>query len=118
VYPDIARPLGINTAAALAARAALPHGGQVLIGGRQWDVEVLRFSIGHDLRPRVFDDCGDVPLVNPAIYVLNSEHAPAASALSAAGAPLLARVPRLDDAFLVYGEPPGTIPSPPAGPCR
>jgi hypothetical protein len=115
-YADVARPLGLNMAAAKATRSHLLPGTQVLIGGSSWEVEILGFSLGHDLRVRIFDDCAPVPVARPAVYVLNNERSPAASVLSDAGAPLLARVPRPDGAFLVYGDPPGPIPSPPACP--
>jgi hypothetical protein len=115
-YADVARPLGLNMAAAKATRSHLLPGTQVLIGGSSWEVEILGFSLGHDLRARIFDDCAAVPVARPAVYVLNNERSPAATVLSDAGAPLLARVPRPDGAFLVYGDPPGPIPSPPACP--
>ncbi|HEX8966655.1 MAG TPA: glycosyltransferase family 39 protein, partial [Chloroflexota bacterium] len=72
VYPGSARPLGLSLAAAEAARAVLTPGEPILIGGQAWEVEMLRFSLGHDLRPRIFDDCGQVPYASPALYVLNS----------------------------------------------
>jgi hypothetical protein len=104
-YPALARPLGLNLAAADAARAALPRDGRVLVGGRVWEVEVLRFSLGYDVASQVFDDCGAVPAADSAIYLLNSERTPAAQSLAAAGAPLLARIQRPDDAFLIFGTP-------------
>ncbi|MGI9145244.1 MAG: hypothetical protein ACR2IK_01630 [Chloroflexota bacterium] len=104
-YPALARPLGRNLAAADAARAVLPPGGQVLVGGRVWEVEILRFSLGHDVPSSIFDDCAQVPSADSAIYLLNSERTSAALALAAAGAPLLARIPRPDDAFLIFGAP-------------
>ena len=109
VYPGSARPLGLNMAAAQAALSAVPPGGQILIGGPQWETEILRFSIGYERRSRMFDDCGDIPLVNPAVYVLNSERSPAVSRLTAAGAALLGRVTRPDDAFLIYEAPNGPL---------
>jgi hypothetical protein len=105
LYPGLGKPLGLNMAAAEAARAALPAGGQVLIGGYNYEVEVLRFSLGYSVPSRLFDDCADIPTASGAIYLLNSEHTPAAKALSEAGAPLLARVPRPGDAFLILGPP-------------
>jgi hypothetical protein len=105
LYPGSARPLGLNMAAAQSAVSALQPGGQILIGGPQWETEIVRFSVGYDLRPRMFDDCGSVPTLSSGVYVLNSERGPLALRLSAAGAPLLARVPRPDDAFLIYGPP-------------
>jgi len=104
-YPALARPLGLNLAAANATRAVLPPGGQVLVGGRVWEVEILRFSLGYDVPSQVFDDCGQVPAADSAIYLLNSERTSAAVSLTAAGAPLLARIPRPDDAFLIFGAP-------------
>ncbi len=113
-YPGSARPLSVNLAAADATRAVLPAGGQVLVGGRTWDVEVLRFSLGYAVPSRVFNDCGQVPTLDSAIYLLNSERTSAAVSLSAAGAPLLARLPRADDAFVIYGPPLTPLQSPPA----
>jgi len=109
VYPGSARPLGLNLAAADATRAILKPGEQLFIGGPPWEAEMLRFSVGHDLRPHIFDECATVPQASPAVYLLNSEHSPAAAELAAARAPLLASVPRPDDAFLVYGDPPGPV---------
>jgi hypothetical protein len=109
LYPGSARPLGINMAAAQAALGAVPPAGHVMIGGPQWETEIVRFGVGYDRRPRMFDDCGDIPFFNPAIYLLNNERSPAASRLTAAGATLLARVPRPDDAFLIYGPPTGHV---------
>jgi hypothetical protein len=104
-YPALARPLSLNLAAADATRAVLPPGGQVLVGGRIWEVEILRFSLGYDVPSQIFDDCEQVPAADAAIYLLNSERTSAAASLTAAGAPLLARVPRPDGAFLVFGAP-------------
>ena len=104
-YPALARPLGLNLAAADATRALLPPGSQVLVGGRVWEVEILRFSLGYTVPSQVFDDCGRVPASDSAIYLLNSERTSAAASLTAASAPLLARVPRPDDAFLIFGPP-------------
>ena len=114
VYPGSARPLGLNYTAAQTARSLLPPGGTILLGGPVWEVEVLRFSIGHDLRPQVFDDCAEAPFHQNAIYLLNSERRPAAAALEHAGAPLLARLPRADDAFLIYGAPSGPVQTSPS----
>jgi hypothetical protein len=109
-YPALSRPLFVNLAAADAARAVLAPGGQVLVGGTPFDVEVLRFSLGYRIRSRIFDDCGQVLVADSAIYLLNSERTAAARSLRAAGAPLLARVPRADDAFLVFGSQPSGLP--------
>jgi hypothetical protein len=118
-YPALSRPLGLNVAAANAARAVLPTGGQVLVGGQTFEVQVLRFSLGYAVPSRIFDDCGPVPVADSAIYLLNSERTPAARSLSAAGAPLLARVARPDDAFVVYGRPRGGVPAiADSTPCR
>jgi hypothetical protein len=57
----------------------------------------------------MFDDCGDIPTSPSGVYILNSERSPAAQRLTAAGAPLLARVPRPDDAFLIYGPATGSL---------
>jgi hypothetical protein len=95
-----------------ATRAYIQPGTAVLIGGKVWEVEMLRFALGHDLRARVFDDCAPVPQASDSVYLLNSEYTPAAAALDAAGAPLLARVRQPDgDAFRVYGTPTGVIPA-------
>jgi hypothetical protein len=103
-YPGLGKPLRINMAAADAARQALPPAGEVLVGGYYFEAEVLRFSLGYGVPSRLFDDCAtSVPVAPNAIYLLNSEHTPAAAALAAGGAPLLARVARPDDAFLVFG---------------
>jgi hypothetical protein len=95
----------LNVAAGNATRAVLPPGGQVLVGGINFEVEVLRFGLGYGVPSRLFDDCAEIPTDPSAIYLLNSEHTPAAQALLDAGAPLLARVPRPGDAFLVMGQP-------------
>jgi hypothetical protein len=108
-YSGLGKPLNVNMAAAEATRAVLPPGGEVLVGGYYFEVEVLRFSLGYAVPSRLFDDCGEIPVAASAVYLLNSERTPAAAALAAAGAPLLARVPRHDDTFLIYG-PPRTIP--------
>jgi hypothetical protein len=105
LYPGLGKPLGLNVAAADAARAALHPGGQVLVGGYYFEVEILRFSLGYGTPSRLFDDCGVIPADPSAVYLLNSEHTPAAASLAAGGAPLLARVPRSDDAFRIYGGP-------------
>ena len=117
LYTGDARPLGLNMAAAHAARAAFAPGDQVLIGGPAWQVEMLRFSIGHDLRPRIFDDCREVPPVSQGMYVLNNAQTPAAMALGTSGAPLLARVLRPDGSFLVFGSPPGPVSVTPVANC-
>jgi hypothetical protein len=109
-YPGSSRPLGLNEAAARAARTAVPPGGQVLIGGPVWQVEILRFALGYSAPSRVFDDCGQIPVATRAVYLLTSERSPAAASLTAAGAPLLARVARPDDAFVIYGEARDAIP--------
>jgi hypothetical protein len=105
LYPGLGKPLGLNMAAADAARAALHPGGLVLVGGYYFEVEILRFSLGYGTPSRLFDDCGVIPADPSAVYLLNSEHTPAAASLAAGGAPLLARVPRSDDAFRIYGGP-------------
>jgi hypothetical protein len=108
-YPGSALALGRYATEVQAVRSVLPTGAQIMIGGQAWESEMVRFSLGHDLRARLFDDCGPVPVEVQAMYVLNSERRPAASALKAAGAPLLARVPWGDDAFVVYGAPPSPL---------
>ena len=72
--------------------------------------EVLRFGLGYGTPSRSFEDCREVPYVPNAVYLLASEQTPGAGALQAAGAPLLARIPRPGgDAYRVYGSP--TLPS-------
>ena len=110
-YADSARPLGLNMAAAESTRAVMTPGDHVLIGGHTWEVEILRFSLGHNFRPRIFDDCTELPMDSPALYLLSNERSPAARQLAASGAPLLARVPRPDGDFVVYGDPTGPIPN-------
>lgn len=105
LYPGLGRPLGLNMAAADAARGALQPGGQVLVGGYFFQTEILRFSLGYHVPSRLFDDCGQVPVAESVIYLLNSEWTPAASSLSSGGAPLLARLSRPDGAFLIFGTP-------------
>jgi hypothetical protein len=116
-YTGDARPLGLNMAAALTARSELTSSGHVLIGGQPFKVEILRFALGHDLRPTIFDDCAEVPADAQAIYLMDSEGTPAATALTTAGAPLLARVPRSDGAFVVYGQPVRPVSVTPATNC-
>jgi len=94
-----------SLAAGQAARAAMPPEGQVLVGGRLFEAEVLRLSIGYDVRSRLFDDCQQVPTEPGAVYLLMRQSTPAAAALEAAGAPLLARVERPGDAYLFFGPP-------------
>ncbi|HEV7386524.1 MAG TPA: glycosyltransferase family 39 protein, partial [Phenylobacterium sp.] len=110
-YPASARPLGLNLAAADAVRAVRPPTATVLIGGSVWRTEVLRFSLGYRTPSRVFDDCAVLPVQADAMYLLDDEQSPAARTLADAEAPLLARVPRPDGAFLVYGAPRGQIAS-------
>jgi hypothetical protein len=59
----------------------------------------------------VFDDCVDLPYVPGAVYVLLSAQTPAAALLPAAGAPLLARIDRPGDAYLIFAAPPGAPPT-------
>jgi hypothetical protein len=115
VYPAQGRPIGLNIVAASATRAVLPPGGQVLIGGAAWEAQTLRFSLGYDVPARTFDDCGPVPLADASVYLLTSEQTTAAVSLVAAGAPVLARVPRPDGEFVVYGNPPGPVVDSPGG---
>ena len=62
LYPGLGKPLGLNMAAADAARAAVQPGGQVLVGGYYFEVEILRFGLGYGIPSRLFDDCGAIPL--------------------------------------------------------
>jgi hypothetical protein len=96
-------PLLYNLQAGQAARAAVPPGGQVLVGGPGFKVAILRFTLGFDVPTRTFEDCREVPYADNSIYLLASEHTPGAAALADVGAPLLARVERPGDAFVVYG---------------
>ncbi|MBV9355682.1 MAG: hypothetical protein JO023_09160 [Chloroflexi bacterium] len=97
-------PLTFNLAAGQAARALVPPGGSVLVGGPNFKVAILRFTLGYDIPTATFEDCREVPYEPNTIYLLASEHTPGAAALAEAGAPLLARVERPGDAFLVYGD--------------
>jgi hypothetical protein len=99
-------PLLYNLQAGQAARAAVPAGGQVLVGGPGFKVAILRFTLGFDVPTRTFEDCREVPYAPNGIYLLASERTPGAAALAEAGAPLLARVERPGDAFVVYGPSP------------
>ena len=98
-------PIGYTRAAGEAARNALPNGGIVLIGDDPHSAEVLRYAVGYRVASRTFEDCQDVPDVPDAVYLLSSERTPGVKALEAAGAPLLARIPRPGDAFRIYGPP-------------
>ena len=99
-------PVGLTRQAGEAARAAVPDGGMVLIGDDPHAGEVLRFGVGYRIPSRSFEDCREVPYVANAVYLLASEQTPGADALQAAGAPLLARIPRPGgDAYRVYGPP-------------
>jgi hypothetical protein len=97
-------PLRFSLAAGQAARSAVPAGGQVLVGGRPFDAEVLRFAIGYDVPSRIFDDCRDLP-AGADVYLLMRQSTSGAAALQAADAPVLARVERPGDAYLVFGPP-------------
>jgi hypothetical protein len=99
-------PVGYTRLAGAAARHAVPNGGMVLIGDDPHAGEVLRFGVGYRIPSRSFDDCREVPYVPNAAYLLASEQTPGARVLEAAGAPLLARIPRPGgDAYRVYGPP-------------
>jgi hypothetical protein len=99
-------PLRFSLAAGEAARAAVPVGGQVLVGGRPFDAEVLRFTIGYQVPSRIFDDCREVPPLTNGVYLLMRQDTPGGAALAQAAAQLLARVERPGDVYLVYGAPP------------
>jgi hypothetical protein len=110
-------PVGYTRLAGAAARAAVPDGGVVLIGDDPHAGEVLRFGVGYRIASRSFEDCLEVPYVPNAVYLLASEQTPGAAALEAAGAPLLARIPRPGgDAYRVYRPPasPGALQPRPA----
>ena len=97
-------PVRFSLAAGQAARSAAPPGGQVLVGGRPFDAEVLRFSLGYAVASRIFDDCQQVP-AGASVYLLMRQSTPGAAALTGADAPLLERVERPGDAYLVFGSP-------------
>jgi hypothetical protein len=97
-------PLRFSRAAAQATLSVLPPGGTVLIGGPALETPVLRFALGFETPSQGFDDCG-APPPDGAVYLLTRQRSPAADALTAAGAPLLARVERGADAYLVLGQP-------------
>jgi len=101
-------PLRFSLAAATAARAAAAPGAEVLVGGPALETPVLRFALGFETPSRSFDDCAAPPVEPSAIYLLTRQQSPAAEALMAAGAPVLARVERGLDAFLVLGQPSAT----------
>jgi hypothetical protein len=99
-------PVGYTRLAGEAVRAALTEGGIVLIGDNPHAGEVLRFGVGYRTPSRSFEDCLEVPYAPDAVYLLASEQTPGSQALEAAGAPLLARIPRPGgDAYRVYGAP-------------
>jgi hypothetical protein len=67
----------------------------------------VRLGLGYATPARVVDECAAaLPVERRAVYLVDSERSPVATALRGAGAPLVARVPRRDDAFLVLGPPP------------
>src|SRR5205814_824578 len=70
-YPALSKPLGLNMAAATAAHSVLPEGGEVLIGGYPFEVDVLRFALGFSTPSTVFDDCTPVPPLVNGVYLLN-----------------------------------------------
>jgi hypothetical protein len=99
-------PVSYTRIAGEAARAALPSGGSVLIGDDPHSGEVLQFGVGYRIPSRSFDDCREVPYDANAVYLLSSEQTPGVRALEAAGASLLARIPRPGgDAFRIYSPP-------------
>jgi hypothetical protein len=106
VHKGYGVPLRDSLAAGQAARAVLRPDSPVLLAGHHFEAEILRFSIGYQIPATVFDDCVDLPYVPGAVYVLLSAQTPAATLLPAAGAPLLARVERPGDAYLIFAAPP------------
>jgi hypothetical protein len=98
-------PLRDTVRAGQVARALLPSGGQALVAGDHAGGEIFRFTMGYETPSRIFDDCREVPHVPGAVYLLTSEHTPGAAILPESGAPLLARIERPGDDFLVYGAP-------------
>jgi len=87
-------PLRFSLAAGEAARAALPAGGRVSVVGPPFETEVVRFALGYDVPSRGADECADV------LVVFSAANAPATDR------PLLARVERPGDAYLIYGPSP------------
>jgi hypothetical protein len=106
VHKGYGVPLRDSLAAGRAARSLLPPGAPLLLAGHHFEAEILRFTIGYDVPATVFDDCVDLPYVPGGVYVLLSQDTPANTLLPAAGAPLLARVPRAGDAYVIYAAPP------------
>jgi len=99
-------PLRFSLAAAEAVERHLPPGGHVLIGGPVFQTAVLRFALGYNVPSSSFDDCGP-PATSADVYLILHEQSPAAAALAAAGAPLLERVARPGDAYVILGPPSG-----------
>jgi hypothetical protein len=100
-------PVGLSRNAGLGVRSILPDSGQVLIGDDPHNGEVLRFAVGYEVSTRTFDDCREIPFERNALYLLDSEQTPGANALDAAGATLMARLPRPGgDAYRIYSAPP------------
>lgn len=103
-------PLVYRREAGRVARSYVPPGGEVLIGDDPRDGEPFRFMVGYDVPSHTFEDCVAVPAEPRAVYLLSSSHTPGSAALQAAGAPLLARIPRPGgDAFLIYGALPAGV---------
>ena len=106
VHKGYGVPLRDSLAAGQAVRAVLPPGSPVMLAGHHFEAEIVRFTMGYQIPASVFDDCVDLPYNPGAVYVLLSAQTPAAALLPAAGAPLLARVDRPGDAYLVFAAPP------------
>jgi 4-amino-4-deoxy-L-arabinose transferase-like glycosyltransferase len=105
VHKGYGAPLRDSLAAGRAAAGVVPPGAPVLVAGHHFEAEIIRFTLGYQTPSRVLDDCQELPYVPGAVYVLMSEQTPAGSLLPAAGAPLLTRVPRPGDAYLIYASP-------------
>ena len=102
VYLGYGMPLRFSAAASDAARGVLPPGGTIAVGGPRFQTEVLRFALGYNVLSVPFDECGP-PRAPASVYLLLNSDSPAASALQAAGAPVLARVDRPGGQYLVLG---------------
>jgi hypothetical protein len=87
-------PLRFSLAAGQAARAALPAGGRAAVVGPPFETEVVRFALGYDVPSRGADNCAEV------LVVFSAANAPVTDR------PLLARIERPGDAYLMYGPSP------------
>jgi hypothetical protein len=87
-------PLRFSLGVGQAARAALPTPGTVTVDGPPFETEAVRFALGYDVLSRAAAGCSTV-------YVaFSAQDAPTTDR------PLVARVERPGDAYLVYGPSP------------